>query len=635
MSSPARLAETSGRAADGREAMAIMLDELLPYYEDELTSLRSLSKAFAARYPKIAARLSLEGDVCEDPHVERLIESFAFIASRIHKKLDDDFPQVTEALLSVLYPHYLRPVPSMSIAQLSPAPGAELSAMQLVPAGTQLLTKAIQGMPVRYRTAYPVEVWPISVTEAVFEPVERSAFAVHSADVAASVRIRLETTGKAGFSELDVQRLRFHIDGESPLAHALHELLLNNVESVSVVAPEGQPQAAPLDLPGEVIEAVGFGQDEGLLDYDPRSFLGYRLLQEYFTLPEKFLFIDIGRLDLKRFDHAVELRISLRSYGRPERGARLEQSVGRDTFRLYCTPVVNLFTQQAEPVRINQETTQYPVIPDVRRPLGMEVYSIDHVQRLVRTGESSSGSEFLPFFSTRHGLGGDDDSGCYWYARREPSPRPGDDGTEVSIALVDRQMDPRVPSVETLSISLTCTNRDLPSQLPFGGEESTLQVEDGGVIARARLLRKPSPTWRAPMRMANQWRLISHLSLNHLSIVEGGRDALLEILSLYNFAGSATLRKQIAGIVDVRSQPSLSRVGKAPRQSFVRGTEIELTFDEDQYVGSGAYLLARVLELFFGLYCTANSYTRLTARSLQREEPLASFAPRAGSQALI
>jgi type VI secretion system protein ImpG len=611
-----------------------MLDELLPYYENELTSLRSLSKEFAARYPKIAARLSLEGDVCEDPHVERLIESFAFIASRIHKKLDDDFPQITEALLSVLYPHYLRPVPSMSIAQLAPAPGAELTAMQLVPRGTQLLTRAIQGMPVRYRTSYPVEVWPLKVAEASFESVERSAFAVRSVDVTASVRIRLEVVGKATFAALDPRRLRFYLDGESPLAHALHELLLNSVESVSAVSPEGMPAMPPQRLPDGCIQPVGFGIDEGLLDYDPRSFLGYRLLQEYFTLPEKFLFIDVTGLDLKRFGSAVELRIALRSFGRPERIARMEQAVGRDTFRLHCTPIVNLFTQQAEPIRVTQESSQYPVIPDVRRPLGLEVYSVDRVQRLTRSGESSAGTGFLPFFSTKHGLGGDD-SGCYWYAQRLPSAKPNDDGTEVSIALVDRQMDPRVPAVETLSIALTCTNRDLPALLPFGGEESTLQVEDGGVIARARLLKKPTPTWRAPMRMANQWRLISHLSLNHLSIVEGGRDALLEILSLYNFADSATLRKQIAGIVEVRSQPSLSRVGKAPRQSFVRGTDIELTFDEEQYVGSGAYLLARVLDLFFGLYCTANSYTRLTARSTQREEPLATFTPRAGAQSLI
>jgi len=203
------------------------------------------------------------------------------------------------------------------------------------------------------------------------------------------------------------------------------------------------------------------------------------------------------------------------------------------------------------------------------------------------------------------------------------------------LSLVDRDMNPNTPSVDTLSVSLTCTNRDLPSQLPFGGEDSLLQPEQGGVISGARMLKKPSATWRAPMRQANQWRLISHLSLNHLSIVDGGREALLEILNLYNFSESGTLRKQIAGIVNVAGHPSVTRIGRAPRQAFVRGTEIELTFDENQYVGSGVYLMACVLDRFFALYCTANSYTRLSVRTEQREDWMVQFAPRSGSLPLI
>src|SRR3546814_10500929 len=175
-------------------------------------------------------------------------------------------------------------------------------------------------------------------------------------------------------------------------------------------------------------------------------------------------------------------------------------------------------------------------------------------------------------------------------------------------------MNPRVPSVDTLSIGLTCTNRDLPAALPYGGDAGMLQVEGGGAIAQARLLKKPTATWRAPMRQANQWRLISHLSLNHLSLVEGGRDALLEILSLYNFGNSASLRKQIAGIIAVDSRPSLGRAGRAPRQAFVRGTEVELTVDEDHYVGPGAHLPARGPDLFFGLSFPAKPYPPLHLR---------------------
>ncbi len=610
-----------------------MLDTLLPYYEEELLALRKLSRDFAERYPKIASRLLLDGEVCEDPHVERLLESFAFLTARINKKLDDDFPQISEALLSVLYPHFLRPVPSMSIAQLLPTLGVTLNAMQAVPRGALLLTRPVQGMAVKYRCAWPVEVWPISISQASCTSAQRSKV---SADSVAKISLRLEASGQLTLGQLNPARLRFYLDGEGALVHCLHELLLNSVERIVISAADGEPPVDPLILRAEALQAVGFADDEGILDYDPRSFIGYRLIQEYFTLPEKFLFIDLLKLDLSRFARAVDIHIELRPFGRPERLARLVQGVGVETFRLHCTPVVNLFKQQAEPIRLTHELHEYPVIPDVRRPLGLEVYSIDSLCRHTRTAQQETLTHYLPFYSVFHGTAGEDNQGdrdTWWIARRVPSVQ-GDDASDLRIALVDRQMDPHLPVAESLSIGLTCTNRDLPSLLPFGGDDSVLQREDGGAVGRARLLKKPSATWRAPMRLANQWRLISHLALNHLSIVEGGREPLLEILSLYNFADSASLRRQIAGIVSIHSTPGLELIGQAPRRAWVRGTEIALTFDEDLYVGSGIYLLARVLDLFFGLYCTANSWTRLSVYSRQREERVVMFAPRVGAHPL-
>ena len=611
-----------------------MLEDLLPYYENELTYLRRLSKEFASKYPKIASRLQMEGEVCEDPHVERIIESFAFLTSRIHKKLDDEFPQITEAMLSVLYPHFLRPVPSMSIAQMQLAPGAEISTMQELPRHSQLLSRPVQGLPVRYRTGYPVEVWPIRIADARLEAAERSAFAVTKDETVATLRLRIEATGQTPLSNLPIKRLRLYLDGESPLVHAMHEVLLNSVTGITLRAPDDVEQVPPLRLPASALQPVGFSDEDALLDYDPRSFLGYRLLQEFFVLPEKFLFVDLTELDFSRFGQVAEITIELGAFGRAERLQRLEQTVSADTFKLFCTPIVNLFKQQAEPIRVSQERHEYQIVPDVRRPLGLEVYSVDWVRKFSRNPTGNDSVEFHPAYSVKHGLH-DDDNGHYWYLQRRPSLLPNDDGTDVMISLVDRDMNPRAPSVDTLSLSLTCTNRDLPASLPFGGNESQLQLEEGGVIASAHLLKKPSATWRAPMRMANQWRLISHLSLNHLSIIDGGREALLEILSLYNFADSVTVRKQIAGITRVSGKPSVARIGLAPRQAFVRGTEIELEFDENQYVGSGAYLMSCVLDHFFGLYCTANSYTRLSVSTQQREGWMAQFPPRSGAQPLI
>ncbi|RMX04248.1 type VI secretion system baseplate subunit TssF [Corticibacter populi] len=612
-----------------------MLDELLPYYEEELSALRQQSRAFAAQYPKIAAQLMLDGEACEDPHVERMIESFAFLAARVHKKLNDDFPQISAALLEVLYPHFLRPVPSMSIVQLLPAAGVDLSGVQTVARGTMLLTRPIKGMPVRFRTAWPVEVAPMEVTQARCEALERGGFGPATPGNAfATVRIQLSASPGQSLAKLGLTRLRFHLDGESAIVHALHEILLSSVDHISIAGAEDA--AAPLRLDASHLRGVGLDEGEGLLEYGARSFGGYRLLQEYFALPEKFLFIELDGLDLSRFERRIEIRLHLRPFGRAERLARLETAVQASTFRLHCTPVVNLFTQQAEPVRISQQVHEYPVIPDVRRPLGLEVYSIDAVRRH-RRGE---GSEQVGTYAPLYAIAApgdparDEDSVC-WMARRSASQQGGDAGTDVHIALVDRALEPRLPVADTLSIALTCTNRDLPAHLPFGGEDSFLQLEEAGAIASARLLRKPTAPSRAALRHASQWKLISHLALNRLSLVDGGREALQGILGLYDFSGSASLRKQIAGIVDVRSEVATLQVGRAPRQAFVRGTEITLTFDEDQYVGSGIHVLAQVLDVFFGLYCAANSWTRLTVLSRQREMPVAVFAPRSGAQPLV
>src|SRR5690606_2958451 len=249
--------------------------------------------------------------------------------------------------------------------------------------------------------------------------------------------------------------------------------LLNSVAGITLRAPDDAPQVPPVRLPASALQPVGFGDDDALLDYDPRSFAGYRLIQEYFVLPEQFLFVDIERLDTSRFDREMESAFELGSFGRAGRRQRLEQVVTADAFRLFCTPIVNLFKQQGEPIRVSQERHEYQVVPDVRRPLGLEVYSVDWVRKFSRTPGGNDSIEFHPVYSVQHGLH-DDDSGHYWYLQRRPSLLPNDDGADVMISLVDRDMNPRAPAVDTLSISLTCTNRDLPSQLPFGGEDSLL-----------------------------------------------------------------------------------------------------------------------------------------------------------------
>ena len=611
-----------------------MHDELLPHYNRELTYLRQLSREFAEQFPKVAGRLLMEGEITEDPHAERLMEAFAFLAARIHNRLDDEFPEITDALLGILYPHYLRPIPSMSIVQFQIDPEElHLTGRHTIARHRELYARPVNDLRCRFRTCYPVDLWPIRVAHARLEALARADFALRGNDAVAAITLNLQALGGTSFGELGIDRLRFFLDGEPPLMHALYEILFTGVHSVRVADGAG----GSVVLPPDSISPVGFDADEGLLDYDARSLLGYRLLHEYFAFPEKFMFFDLGGLA-----HAIkpsagkqlELTIFLRDLERRERLQALAQGVSVNTFRLGCTPVVNLFRQNTEPLIISHQQTEYQVIADVRRPWGLEIYSVDSVRKLVRTGDRGQMVEYRPFYSLRH-TSGEDEEETFWHATRRSSPRKDDSGTEVYLSLVDLRFEPARPPSDALTISATCLNRDLPGLLPFGGDQGDLEVEGEAPVARIRCLRKPTPTLRPPRRKGAYWRLISHLSLNHLSIVEDGREALLEILSLYNFSDSPALRKQIGGIVEVAAEPALAKIGPPGRQGFVRGTAIQLTFDEEEYVGAGAYLLAAVLERFFALYSSINSFTQLTAATRQREKPLAKWRPRAGQSILV
>jgi type VI secretion system protein ImpG len=604
-----------------------MADELLTYYERELTFLRQLGAEFAAKYPKIAGRLLLESDRSEDPHVERLLQAFAFLTARVHHKLDDELPEITDALLGVLYPHYLAPVPSMSVVQfvLDPEQG-KLTTGHRIDRGATLYSQPVDGSPCRFRTCYPVTLWPIEVSSARFDTPDRLGPAGQAAAV---LVLELRCLGGTTFADLDLDRLRFFLHGEGPLVYALYELLMRDVSRIELRDPRGRSASRPIVLSPHGLNAVGFEPDEGMLPYAQRSFLGYRLLQEYFHFPEKFLFVELRELNRAAragFGPSMEVILFL------NRVPKLQQPVSAGTFRLGCTPIVNLFDQLAEPIRVTHAQTEYRVIPDVRRQMATEVYSINRV-----TGTSQEAEEPLhiePFYSFKHAAERERQR-SFWYATRRASPRKGDNGTEVHLTLVDLDFEPRLPATETLTLHVTCSNRDLPGKLPFGGDRGDFEIEGAAPLARIRCLIKPTPTVRPPLRRAALWRLISHLSLNHLSLTAGGPEPLQEILKLYDFAESAVIRQQIAGVTNVTSRRVVRRPASFAWNGFCRGTEVHIEFDEDKYVGSGVFLFASVLEKFLGLYASLNSFTQLVATTRQREEPLKQWPPRAGERILL
>jgi type VI secretion system protein ImpG len=620
-----------------------MREELLGYYERELSFLRQLGAEFAQKYPKIAGRLLLEPERCEDPHVERMIEAAAFLASRVHLKIDDEFPELTESLLNVLYPNFLAPIPSLSVVQFQlDAEQANLRMGHAIPRGSLLRSEPVDGQPCRFRTCYPVTIWPLEVAEVRFELPGSGVIA--AAGTKSMLRIGLRTLGGVPPSELKekgsgdsaprpLESLRFSLQGEGKVVYALYELLMNDVLQIELRPGSGAGAAASIVLPSRSMRPVGFERDESVLPQSERSFLGYRLLQEYFAFPEKYLFFDVAgleRLISASFPQNFDLVFSLR------REFPLEKGVTAHTFRLHCTPIVNLFSHVAEPIRVTHLQSEYRVIPDVGRQSAMEVYSVDEVSST--RPEIEKPIVYEPFYSIRHAAAGEE-AKTFWHASRRPSGRKDDDGTEVFLTLVDLGFRPSVPDVETLTVRVTCSNRDLPGRLPFGSTTggADFELEGAGVFTAIRCLRKPTNSLRTPLRRGTQWRLISHLSLNYLSLVEGnggGPDALQEILKLYDFADSAATRQQIAGITHVAARRTLRPVGSAAA-GFVRGIEVSAEFDEAQFIGAGVYLFAAVLERFLALYASVNSFSQLVASTRQREGILKRWPPRAGEQIVL
>lgn len=606
-------------------------------YNDELAFVRRMALEFARDRPKIADRLVIdrESGVSEDPHVERMIEAFAFLTARIRLKLDDEYPELTEALLNTLYPHYLAPIPSMAVVQFQPdLEQGQLTTGFSIAAQSPLFTREVDGIPCRFRTVYPVTLWPIDVTDGRFltapfgadvRPPPKSSHAL------AAVRLDLKTSSNTSFAELKLNQLRFFLSGDEQTTHTLYELLLNHATEI-LIRPKGMTGSKGIVLPATCLRAVGFSRDEGMLPYGNQSFLGYRLLTEYFAFPQKFLFIDLTGLSVTaapEFHQELELFIFL------NRSAHnLAARVSDESFRLGCTPIINLFQHDTEPLPLTQTRHEYHIVPHVRHPQSMEIYSIDEVHSTnTETGRTTA---YRPFYSFKHGDEQRDQT-AYWYSTRRPSVRSNDPGTEVFLSFVDLNFDPRLPAADVVTITTTCSNRDLPGVLrAAGGEAWGFQLAGQAPLKRILPVVTPTLSCRIPFEQS-RWRLISHLMLNHLSLVDDddGAAAMRDLLHLYDYTRTKTTEQHISGIEQIRSRRCLAPLRDGMHQGFCRGVEVTVEFNEDHFAGTGVFLFASVLERFLGWYASINSATRLIARLRQSNTELKRWPFRTGDRTLL
>ncbi|NOT07642.1 MAG: type VI secretion system baseplate subunit TssF [Gemmatimonadales bacterium] len=592
-------------------------EELLAYYRGELDYLRTMGAEFARDHRDIAGRLGLSAHGASDPHVERLIESFAFLTARIRRSLDSAQPRISTELLQLVHPHFATPTPSASIARfdIDPKQG-KITTGHRIPRETPVFATAGE-VTCRFRTCYPVTLWPFHVGHAAIEPSDQ--FDLGNASCAAVLRIRIECADDLRALELDT--LRLYLDGDPRTIAELYRLLFAGERRVAVRS-DGNPELSW--LAAQALAPVGFGADEVVLPDAPSAHPGFRLLHEYFTMPQKYHFADLRGLQGCFAGRWADLLILLDETPTPG------VAVTSKTFVLGCTPIVNLFPKVVEPIRVTHRQVEYRLLPDVRWERTTEIHSI---QGVAAGADGAPAGTVQPFFSYRHdsGAGG---PGIFWHARREPSRRSDLPGHDVYLSFVDHTGGTAFPQERTVIVKTLCTNRQLAEHLQAGTE---LQHELEGPVQRITCLFRPTRQLEPPTTGSAQWRLVSHLSLNQISLLDGtqGLPALREILRLYSSSDPVAAEQQIRGLTGMTSRPVVRRVGVEAWRGFCHGTEVALQFDAFAHSAMAYFLFASVLHRFLASYVSINSFVQLRAASTQREGIWYEWPPMTGQQTVL
>ena len=623
-----------------------MMDaRLLRYYNQELKYLRELGGEFAQEFPKIASRLGMEGLEVSDPYVERLLEGCAFLAARVQLKQDAEFPRFSHRLLELVYPNFLAPIPAMLVAQVNPVPDANLLKGPVLPRDTALTgpASAVSGTRCEFRTGQALQLTPLSTRSAEYV-LNLSEFGVSSLALAqrprAAVRIQLEVPAGMSIAQLEVDRLRFYLGGQTDTAMQLLELLLANAVGVLVGPPGRAGDGKRVLLPADALQPVGYADEEAMLPATLRGFGGTRLLQEYFAFPERFLFFDVEGLrpTLQGIaGQAIELIVLLAQPGHGMDGA-----VSAANFQLNCVPAINLFPKRADRIHLDGSHYEFQVVPDRTAPLDYEVYDVVGMQ-----GYGADGSErrFLPLYAPERQRGSQ--QSAFYTIWREPrlmsetarrdGPRSGYTGSEVFVSLVDPNDAPYAETLQQLALQVRCTNRDLSIFMP-GGEQGEFRLDSGIPMRSVRALAGPSRPHTALREGGVAWRLLNLLSLNYLSLLdtEGGEAAaaLRDLLSRFPQGTEPTVRRQIEALQSVATRAVVRRHPIPGPIAFGRGIEVTLTVDELGHAGGSAFLFGAAMHHYLSRHASLNSFVETVLVSLTRGE-VARWRPSRGTRPVL
>lgn len=612
-------------------------DDLLSYYNRELSYLRRMGADYAKKYPKIAGRLKLDDDSVEDPHVSRLLEGVSLLTAQIRQKLDDSFPEVTDALLGQLAPDYQVTIPSLAVCQLNV--NEIVSNGSLFKQGSRVVTQVGGYKPCEFTTCYDTEVKPVQIEDIRFKNAPFSApvspwLTKPSSVLQFTLKHYVESDD---LSMVGLDKLRFYLGGQIQHAFLLYTHLFQHLIGISISAQDEFGRSKTLEK--RHLTAVGFNGDESVLPYGKKSFDGYRLLVEQFVFPQKFLFVELVDL-LSKLTPEYHKEVQFHFYFSAP-SAELESNINHESLKLNCTPMINCFEQALEPITLDPSVYEYRVVADNRDESCSEVVSITDVALY---GSNTDKQTISPFYSQTHPSY--QDAEHFWVARREHSDWSGgvpQKGTELYISVVDREFnrfaetakDANQGRHERLSMRGLCSNRNLPVQLPYGGGNPALLTPTGGhMVQSATCLTPFTPSVRPELGKATRWQLLRLVSLDHFS-GDQARDKLCDLLHLFNFADNAITNTQIQHIEALTITPATAKLQVQGRMGVCYGNDVHLVLNPAGFPDNNLFFFATILDRFFAQFAAINSFTRLMITCHGSTQLYHQWPARVGNRALL
>lgn len=605
-------------------------------YSRELEYLRKTGTLFSKEYSGIAGNLAtISGDaVCSDPFVERLLEGFAFMSARVQHKLESDYSFFSQAILEMVNPYILRPLPASLIVKINPDYSSDgLNDGFTLPRNVELSSGYVNnsGTRCQFRTTDSVVLWPFDITKASYHSRDLNCLDlpdfVRAGNVNSAVGIRLKMQADVSFDKTGLDSLSLYISGEQKTAIRILQAMLCDCAGV-LVRPAGSPGGKESFIPAEKLKAPNFENKGHLLPHDSRVFSGYRMLQEYFMLPEKFLFVELSEIsEAVAACQTDEIEVVF-LFG--SREALADNSVDVNTFMLYCVPAVNLFPQRTGRLPVNNGESRVRVVVDKIKPLDFEVYDIRSVK-----GYCASSSDPVFFDRYSHArasaVSGEKryfslvrEKERFPFKRKNAPLHPRYYGSEVYLYLADSAKPPFDSDLSQLSVECLCTNRDLPYYL--SRDKGRLEFETSVACPRKNIVSasRLSPPYDCPDDGAVNWKAVNFLSTNYLSFHDTAKktgaglnaaDSVKEMLELYSATCGGALQRHVEGVEAVNLTETLRRFIIERKPVHLKGIDVEISFDEDRFVGSSSFLLGLVLNYFFSNYVTINSFVQTSIKN--------------------